>query len=38
MSTKDSSTPAADLAELLRLIEEDRVESAPAQQPEQDGR
>ena len=28
MSTKDSSTG---LAELLRLIEEDRAESAPAQ-------
>jgi hypothetical protein len=36
MSTKDSSTAAA---ELLRLIEEDRAESAPAQRPEAgDGR
>ncbi|CUT11486.1 hypothetical protein BF49_2566 [Bradyrhizobium sp.] len=34
MNTKDSSTPAADLAELLRLIEEDRAESAPAQREE----
>ena len=38
MNVKDSSTPAADLAELLRLVEEDRAESAPAQQPEEDGR
>lgn len=37
MSAKDSSTPA-DLAELLRLIEEDRAESAPPQQPEEDRR
>lgn len=33
MNTKDSSTPA-DLAELLRLIGEDRAESAPAQREE----
>lgn len=30
MDSKDSSR-AAELAELLRLIEEDRAESAPAQ-------
>ena len=34
MDSKDSSTPA-DLAELLRLIEEDRAESAP---PQREGR
>jgi hypothetical protein len=38
MNTKDSSTPAADRAELLRLIEEDRAESAPAQQAVEDRR
>jgi hypothetical protein len=33
MDSKDSSIPA-NLAELLRLIEEDRAESAPPQRPE----
>jgi hypothetical protein len=33
MDSKDSSTPAA-IAELLRLIEEDRAESAPPQREE----
>jgi hypothetical protein len=39
-ASKDSSTlPAAALAELLRLVEEDRAESAPPQRPtEEDDR
>jgi|tagenome__1003787_1003787.scaffolds.fasta_scaffold18081591_2 hypothetical protein len=36
-SIKDpSSLPAAELAELLRLVEEDRAESAPPEQPAQE--
>jgi hypothetical protein len=37
MSSKDSSSHP-DVAELLRLVAEDRAESAPPQQPREDRR